>query len=318
MLITNLILFIISCIVLVLSGSWLVRFLSKISSFLRLSEFTVAFIIMAFSTTLPELFVGITSAIEKTPILSLGNVIGSNIVDLTLVAGIAILLARNINIKRKEIKTNSSAMFLISLVPMVLILIGNTLSRVDGIILITIFLIYYYSLIKKRKKFRKKVKNKIKRLDAILTTVFFILGLIILFISADFVVKYATLISIELFLPPIIIGLFLIAIGTSLPELAFGMKAATSGHSEMALGDFMGAVIANSTLVLGVTSLIYPIQLITFSQFLLSAIFMVIVTFIFFIFIRTHDKLDMKEGVILILIYIVFIIIELMLKSLIT
>src|SRR3989338_916917 len=96
MLLMSLILFLISCLVLVVSGGFLVKLIVKIASYLRLSEFVVAFIIMAFSTSIPELFVGISYAINGNPALSLGNVIGSNIADLTLVIGIAALLGNGI------------------------------------------------------------------------------------------------------------------------------------------------------------------------------------------------------------------------------
>jgi len=94
------------CVVLAVSGSFLVKSLTKISKFLRLEEFSVGFIIMAIATSVPEIFVGISSAIAKNPSISLGNIIGSNIVDLTLVGGIIILLSsgRKIKIKSKEIR----------------------------------------------------------------------------------------------------------------------------------------------------------------------------------------------------------------------
>ena len=104
--IPNIVYFIIFMLLLTISGIYLVKSLSKIAGFLGISEFSAAFIIMAFASSIPELFVGITSALNKTPSLSLGNVIGANIINLTLVAGIIILVSKEIKIKSERIGKN--------------------------------------------------------------------------------------------------------------------------------------------------------------------------------------------------------------------
>ncbi len=150
-LIINLVLFLLSCIVLVLAGSWLVKSLSKIASFLHLSEFVAGFIIMALATSLPELFVGITSALTKNTALLLGTVIGSNIANLTIVAGIPILLARGMKIKSRRTKTDALYLVFISIIPLTLMLIGRQLDRIDGAILIVVFFIYARRMYLQRK-----------------------------------------------------------------------------------------------------------------------------------------------------------------------
>ncbi|MBU4493072.1 MAG: sodium:calcium antiporter [Nanoarchaeota archaeon] len=309
MLITNLIVFLIACIVLVISGNLLVKTLTKIAAFLKLSEFVVGFIIMAFATSIPELFVGITSALAKNSALALGNVIGANIINLTLVIGIAILLGRGIKIESRKTKTDSLYMVFIAALPMVLMIIGNSLSRIDGIILLAAFVIYARRILRQKRLFKKEVEDGIKRRDIILTTILFVFSLALLFLSARFVVGYATLLSVDLALPPIIVGLFIISIGTTLPELTFGSRAVLAGHSEMALGNLIGSVIVNSTLVLGITAIIFPITA-NILLFSVSAIFMVVVAFLFATFVESGNKLYVKEGISLILLYIFFVIIE--------
>jgi len=313
----NLALFVLSCLILILSGSSLVKSLSKIASFLSLSEFVAGFIIMAIATSLPELFVGITSALAKNTALALGTVIGSNIANLTLVAGIPILLARGIKIRSVKTKTDAMYLVFISIVPLTLMLIGQQINRIDGVILIAVFLIYARRIYLQRKIFKKEYEeNKTKRLKIVFSTLLFIISLAFLFLSAKFVVQYATAISLDLALPPILVGIFLIAIGTSLPELVFSSQAAVKGHSEMVLGNLIGSNIANITLILGVTSLIYPIS----SDFLLFATagtYMLVTTFLFATFLDSSDKLNIKEGISLILLYIFFIIVELSIKGII-
>ncbi|MBU2634033.1 MAG: hypothetical protein KJ674_02200 [Nanoarchaeota archaeon] len=314
MIIGNLVIFIISCLILILSGSFLVKSLSKISSFLKISEFAVGFLIMAVATSMPELFVGITAALNANSALALGTVIGSNIVDLTLVLGIIILLSREIKVKQKSIKKDALFMFFIAILPLVLMFLGNTLSRVDGVILIAVFLLYSHRLLKQSREFSKKVEDGVKRVEIVSYSGLFIISLLLLFFSANYVVKYATLLSIDLALPPILIGLFLIALGTSLPELVFGARAALTGHGGMSLGDIMGAIVVNSTLVLGVTAIIYPITA-DFLLFLVSGVFMILIIFLFVTFLESGNKLSWREGISLILFYVFFIVLELYIRT---
>ncbi|PIN87227.1 hypothetical protein COV19_00705 [Candidatus Woesearchaeota archaeon CG10_big_fil_rev_8_21_14_0_10_44_13] len=313
MLIISLALFLVSCLVLVASGGYLIKLLIKIASYLRLSEFVVAFIIMAFSTSVPELFVGISSAINRNPALSLGNVIGSNIADLTIIIGIAALLGKGIKIKNPFIKKDSLFMFLIALVPIALMIFDRNLSRIDGVILFSIFLIYMWHLAKERRELKERFKEQNTK-HFVITVGFFIICLCILFFSAHFIVKYATELSVDLLLPPIIMGLFLVAIGTSLPELVFETRAVLAKKGDLAVGDAMGSVVCNSTLVLGVTAIIYPITS-NFLLFLTSAIFMAIIAFLFMIFIRNKKGLSITDSVTLIILYILFILFEFYFKS---
>ncbi len=314
MLIANLILFLIACLVLVVSGTLLVKSLTKLATYLRISEFIIGFMIMAFATSIPELFVGINAALAKKTSLALGMVIGSNIADLTLVIGIAILLKGGISIESKKTKVDALYMFIIATLPFALMWIGRSISKIDGIILICAFLVYARKLYRERKVFTKEFKNHYKRLEPILNTILFIASLALLFLASKFVIHYADLLSIDFALPPIIMGLFLIAIGTSLPELVFEAKAVMMGHTEMALGDLIGSVIVNSTLVLGVTALIYPITA-NLLLFFTSGLFMLLAAFLFATFVESGDRLYIKEGISLIFLYIFFIILEFYIKG---
>ncbi len=306
-------LFLLSCLVLVISGGYLVKLIVRIASYLRLSEFVVAFIIMAFSTSIPELFVGINSAMNKNPVISLGNVIGSNIADLTIIIGIAALVGKGIKVKNQFIKKDSRLMFLISLVPILLIIFDKTLSRMDGIILISIFISYMWYLAKVRKEIKKEVLEN-NRKQGILSIFLFVICLAVLFSSAHFVVKYATELAIELALPAVVIGLFLVAIGTSLPELIFEIRSVLAKKGDLAIGDAMGSVVCNSTLVLGITAIISPITYTTFI-FLSSAIFMVLVALIFMMLMRQKRGLTIITSGMLIVLYTIFVLFEFYVKG---
>jgi len=317
----NFLWFFASILVLIISGYYLVKSMKKLCGYLKISEFLSGFIILAIGTSIPELFVGISSALNKSTSISLGNVIGANIADITFVIGIPILLVRGFKIKSRETVKDSFIMVIIASLPLTLMIIGNQLSKIDGIILITVFFSYIYYLWMQRGVFtRHYEENKFKRYLIIVYTLLFLITIFFVIKSADYAVKYAISISEELDLPKILIGLFLVAIGTTIPELIVGINTIIRGlivgintiirgYSEMGIGNVIGSVVVNSTLILGVTSLIYPITA-NFLLFITSGIYMLIVCFIFATFIASGNRLDWREGVSLVLLYIFFVIFE--------
>jgi len=313
-LLADFVFFCIFIFILARSSAWTIRSISKISAFLRIGEFTSGFIILAFATTLPELLVGINSAIANTPALSLGNVLGSNIANLTLILGIVILVGRGIKIKSKFIRKDSFYILLIAALPIFLML-DHELSRVDGVALIITFIIYIFKIKKERKKYENKI-NHATGYEMFNNIALFILGILVLLISANFVVRFGINLAQDLNVAPILIGLFLIAIGTSIPELVLGIRSALSGHEELSVGDLLGAVAINSTLVLGITALIRPI-LTHYTIFITSAFFMLGACLLVLLFVHFDKKITIKEGLILLLFYIIFTIIEIGLNGLI-
>ncbi len=310
----NLSLFIVFVFLLAASATLCVRSLTIISRFLRFSEFIIGFVIMGVATSLPELFVGVSSALNGTPNLSLGNVIGSVIVNLTLIAGIIVLFARKIDTQKKVIRNDALKLVFFALAPILLMFIGNSLSRIDGAILIGLFSYHAYTIYKTRREYKASVEDHVSRASGIGNTFLLIASVILLYYSASKTVEYGVLISEALGLSKLFIGLFFVAIGTSLPELVFGIIAAKSGHSVMSLGDLLGASIINLTLIIGITALISPITSVR-TLFFTSSIFMVLITFIFSTFLESGRKIDWREGIALIFLYIFFLIIELSLSG---
>lgn len=308
----NFALFIISAVFLVLSGAYLIKSLFKISKLLKITEFTATFLLISVATSFPELFVGISSALAGQTALALGNILGANLINLTLIMGILIILGKGIKTKNTQLRESPYLLVGIVALPLVLFFFGNSLSRTDGLLLLFVFFAYSYHLIKSNKKYVKKYKidkKKLKGVSIILTIFIFVLSLAVLIVSAFFVIKYASLISIDLQLPQIFIGLFLISLGTTLPELAFGVRAVLSGHESMGIGNQLGTIIVNSTLVLGVTALITPITANIF-LFFVAGIFLVFSAFLFVYFVTYKEKLSSTEGMTLIIVYVLFIIVQ--------
>ena len=293
-----LLIFIVACSVLVRSGAWVVRSLIRIARYLKMTEFTVAFILMAFATTIPELFVGITSALHGRPELSFGNIIGSNIINLTLAVAIGVFIAKGLKCEGAVIQRSSIYTLLIAFLPILLMLDGS-ISRVDGVILILALAVYLQRLFYQKERFTKVFANAFNRewtqfrLFLKDLAVFFG-GLLLLLLSAEGIVWSSTYLATAFNMPLMIIGAVLVALGTNLPEITFGIKAITMGHKDMVLGNLLGAVAINSTLVLGVTVLIYPLKIVSFSPYITGIIFVVAAVLFFTIFSRNGKEISIK------------------------
>lgn len=302
----NLLYFALSCLILIISGVYLVKSLTKIARFLGISEFSAAFIIIAFATSIPELFVGISSAVSGAPALSLGNIIGANILNLTLISGIIILSAKKIDLKSRKINADVYFMLGVILLLIILFSIGKQLSRIDGIILLIIFSVHTYKLLKKKQKYKKNKKiNKNK----FLWISIFILSLIGLLLASSFIAKSAPILAKNFGVSEIIIGIFLISFATTIPELVFGVTATSLKHKEMAIGDQVGTIVTNIGLILGIVAIIHPITT-ELQPFLISSIFLLISGIIFYIFAKTNRELSNLEGIGLILVYVLFALVE--------
>jgi cation:H+ antiporter len=306
-------LFLLAITVLFIFGSLLVKSSVKVAQFLKLSEFVAGFIVLAIATSLPELLIGVQSALAGNPALSLGNVIGSNIANLALIGGIIAVLARKVSFADENLRKDTFAMAIVTIFPLVLMVIGKGLSRTDGIILLATYIFYNLYLWNTRSS-DGKIGNHVTRLQGVIHTVLFIASLYLLNYTAQIVVQTAELIALELALPAIFVGLIFVALGTSLPELALSARAIAEKHTGLSIGNIIGSCVVNSLLVLGITAVIAPITA-NLILFFTSAIFLLFVVISFTLFAFHSKNLSWHEGIVLIMFYILFIIIELNIKE---
>ena len=302
--------FLISCALLFWSANFLVGALSKIAKFLGWKEFVVAFFILSFATSIPNLFVGIISALNKVPELSFGDIVGANIIDLSLVMALAALISKaGISAPSRTIQGSSLFTIGVAVLPLVLIQDG-VLSRLDGILLLSAFFIYLSWLFRKRERFEKTYDGISEPfgLKFFFKNIFLFLGsVLLLLISAEGIVKSAIFFADYLNFPPSIIGILIIALGTSLPEASFVLQAARKSQDWLILGNLMGSVVITTTLVLGIVSLLYPIRITDSSPFAIARLFLVISALFFFFAVRTDHKITRKEALFLLGIYIAFV-----------
>lgn len=310
------------CLTLIYATNLIVRSIKTIARSSKLGAFGITAFILAISTSLPELMVSIIASLENNTSLVLGNIIGSNIADLSLVIGGAAIFGGSIQVTgiilKRDIYLTGAAGFL----PLFLIADG-TLSRADGVVLLVIYLTMVATFLRSHQRSlaaHLTSKSPIKRfLVSVISrnghkgVTQFLLGIGLLLLSSHFIVQLASSLAMTTGFSPLFIGLFIVAIGTSLPELAFELKAVSAGQVQMALGDLLGSIVANSTLVLGVASLIRPLTL-THAGLLpygLAIGSFSLIYFAFIFFVITKKKLDWWEGLILLLGYLLFALLEL-------
>lgn len=306
-----------SFLLLALAGKWTIDALSRIGICLKLKEFVLAFFVVGIGATIPNLIIGVVSAFRGIPELSFGDVVGSNIFDISIVVGLAALISRGgLSSNSRTVQGSSVFVVAIALLPLFLIFDGS-LSRTDGIFLLTGFAIYLLWLFSKKDRFTKVYENcpqKFSRGEIVKDVFTILAGLALLIIGGQGVVYSATFLYETFHLPLGLIGIFVVAIGTCLPETFFSLQAARRGHDWMILGNQMGNVAITSTFILGIVSLIAPIKIVDFSPFIVARLFLIVAVLSFFFLIRTGQKITKKEGLVLIGIYVAFLIAEILTK----
>lgn len=307
--------FIISSVLLAFSGKWLVNTLLRIAKFLGWKEFVVAFFLTAFSVSIPNFFVGIISALDKVPELSFGDVTGGNVVELALLGGLAALISK-MGLSAKSRTVQGSTIFVIgaAILPLILAADGQ-LERSDGVLLILTFIFYILWLFNKKERFEKIYDGVLKPMGLKFifeNLIIFIISVSLLLLSAQGMVKSALFFADYLNIPVILVGILIVSLGNSIPDLSFTLQAARKSQDWLILGDLMGGTIITATLVLGIVSLISPIKITNIPSIIIGRIFLIISALFFLIFTRTDRKITKKEGIFLISIYLTFVLVEIL------
>lgn len=303
------IIILLACFVLVKGADLTIKALSGFGEYFNWSGFIVSFGIMALATSLPELSVGIFSSIHRLPQISFGNVIGANIINLTLILGFCTVLARKIKIEDKKTEKKVLLALILAFFPVILAL-DQEVSRLDGLTLILILILYFFYIFDRQEKIPAQFRpEKTKGLRKMI--VIFVLGISLLLGSSEVITRSAKQIAEDVNIPTVVIGLILVALGTTMPEFIFGVRAALRKHQELSLGNSLGTVVINSNLVLGLVSLIQPIKINYYLNFLSYSLFFLLAIIIFYIFARSKKEINWKEGMILIIFYIIFVIFQL-------
>jgi cation:H+ antiporter len=288
---------------------------SKIARALQVSPLLIGLTIIAFGTSSPEATVSIVAALENNAGVAIGNVVGSNIFNITFVVGLTALL-NPLKVENETIRKEIPFTLLASVVLLILIsdislqsLSQNYITRSDGFIFLVFFAIFLYYIFEVARHNRDKVKQENPTPEAASwgkNILFTFGGLAAIIFGGDLVVNGATEIAVMFGMSQTLIGLTIIAIGTSLPELITSITAAIKKESEIALGNIVGSNIFNILFVLGAASVISPLAV--DSKIFFDVLLMIILTGVLLVFSRTNYRIGKREGVTLAVTYILYMI----------
>lgn len=314
---------IVSTFVLIKAADAVVIAIRRISRKSVGSTLAIASVVLALGTSFPELFVSITSAIQGKSEIALGAVTGSNIANISLVAGLAAFVVGKVFVYQVELKKEFMAALAAGSIPMILMADGR-LGRVDGLILLSIYFAfatsffrdwfleiakqqslesYFYRFIRRFNHVESKKKKEYGRL---------FVGIAVMLLSSDLIVRATSIIAKSLGVGDFLIGLVLIAIGTSLPELVFSFRSLEKRQPKMFFGNLLGSTVVNSTLVVGVAALIFPIDGISINKYGISIAAFLVIYSTFWFFVKSKNVLVRWEALTLLIMYAIFVLLEFM------
>ncbi|NPC92144.1 calcium/sodium antiporter [Bacillus sp. WMMC1349] len=307
------ILLLVGFVLLIKGADYFVDGASKIATLLHIPPLLVGLTIVAFGTSSPEATVSIFAAIEGNPGVAIGNVVGSNIFNISLVIGVTALI-NPLKVESNTIRKEIPFTLLASIVLLVLMsdvtlqyFSENLITRSDGLIFLLIFAVFMYYIFEVARNSRDdnlQNESKADKRSQGKYIFFTLAGLAAIIVGGEFVVDSSIKIAKTLGMSESLVGLTIVAVGTSLPELITSITAAIKKQSEIALGNIVGSNIFNILFVLGASSIISPLAV--ESKMFIDVILMIILTIVLFIFSRSHSKIAKSEGVILAIAYIAY------------
>lgn len=321
MLIWQILILIFFSFILIKSAELIIVSLRRIAKKSKVRVFAISAIILAVGTSLPEMFVGITSAIEGIPNISLGVVLGSNIANTALITGLVALILGKINVHGEYLKRDVFMALVAGLLPLALMADG-ILGRIDGLVLLFVYASYTASFFKDKfaeitnehnqESFFYRFLREINHIDFDITKEYgkLFISLALMLFSSQQIIGASEKLAMSIGVPIFVIGLIILAIGTSLPELVFSLRSVKGGEPKMFFGNLLGSTIANSTLIVGLTAVINPITITSFEDYRNAIIAFVIIFVSFWFFIRSKHRLDRLEGLVLVLMYLIFVVFE--------
>lgn len=276
---------------------------SALARRMNVPEIIIGLTIVAAGTSAPELFVSLVSALKGTPDMAIGNVVGSNTMNAMLIVGCAAMVAPMTISKstvRKDIPFAVGASVLLSLLAF-----NAFLGRIDGVLLLAGFATFMYYTLSQAKAGKAEPATEVKVVNPWVSAFFVFLGLALLVIGSNIFVDSASRVAYALGLSEGVVGLTIVAGGTSLPELATSVVAARKGQSAIAIGNVIGSNVFNILLILGLTATISPLQIQGITMVDLSMMLGSVV--LVWLFSRTKYTVERWEGAVLVLGYLVYL-----------
>ena len=287
---------------------------SSIAKKFNVPSMIIGLTIVAMGTSAPEAAVSITSSLAGQNDMSVANVVGSNFFNILIVLGVSSIIAK-LPVQKDTIKKDTPFLILVS----VFLLVFGTnlkLGRIEGLVFLILFTYFLVDTIKSAKKgtentsletgetaiaIETETTSEISLLKTILVSIIGIVGIVV---GGDMVVKSATSIATSFGMSANLVGLTIVAVGTSLPEFVTSVVAIKKGETEIAIGNVIGSNVFNILLVLGLSALINPISMSMFA--FIDIIFMTSITLLLYLFMKKNNSLVKSQGIILVILYIAY------------
>ncbi|MDA0711285.1 MAG: calcium/sodium antiporter [bacterium] len=302
-------------LVLTKCADWFVDGAVGIAEHLKVPQMLIGIVLVSMATTSPELAVSVMSALQGHPEMALGNAVGSVIVDDGVALGLGILFASApIAVNPYLLRTTGLFLIVVDLIAYAMVFNDYTLSRYEGAVLVMLFAVYMVFVYVTRKRSQQpqdlaeltEIEESIEGKGLASLLIWFMVGLLGVLVSSHFIVEASVVIASSLGVSEAVIGLTIVAIGTSLPEIATAVIAAKKGHGELMVGNILGADILNICWIAGASALVNPLvvsrQIIHFS---FPAMLIIVIGML--IMMRTGHRLTRAEGVFLVFLYCVYL-----------
>ncbi len=314
--ILSIFLIIIGFALLVKGADFLVEGSSSIAKKFHIPEIIIGLTIVSIGTSMPELFVSLTSALEGHSDMSMGNVIGSNIANLLLILGLSTVI-RPIKFQKETRLIEMPMCLILTIIFMIFCNTGEGISKIEAIILLILFILFIvYTIImgKKGEQFDKEgtiieLQTEDNKISVLKSIIFIILGIIGLKVGGDLTVDNALIVARHFNISEKIISLTILAIGTSLPELVTSVTAAIKGNSDIAIGNIIGSNIFNMLLIIGVSAFINPILYNTSYNLEMVILILGILLLSLFPIIPPKNQMNRLNGLIYLIMYVVYMVI---------
>lgn len=287
-------------ILLVKGADYFVEGSSSVAKLLRVPSIVIGLTIVAFGTSAPELAVSITAAITGNNEIAVGNVIGSNVFNLLVVVGACGAIAP-MAIEKKILNGDFLLSIAVAAVLTVMLMFGSGVGRGEGLLLLVLFVYFLVKTVRSAMMNRVSAAEKIEALSPFLSIVYIVAGIIAIVLGGDFVVDSASRIAASFGLSQTLIGLTIVAMGTSLPELVTSIVASRKGENGLALGNVVGSNLFNILMVLAASAAISPIKVSILSAY--DALFLVAASCIVYFLAKSKFQISRREGILMLGMY---------------
>lgn len=296
----NIILLIVGFVMLIKGADWFVEGVAGIAEKFGIPQLVIGLTIVAMGTSAPEAAVSITSALKGNAGITIGNVVGSNILNVLIILGLTAVIT-NVAIQKSTIRYELPFMLVITLVMIGLGMTGGNINLVEGIIMWVLFLVYMAYLFVMAKKGKQENEEPAEDRPIWKLLLMGVIGAAMVVVGADFTVDGATVIAKTFGMSDRLIGLTIVALGTSLPELVTSVTAAKKGKADIAIGNIVGSNIFNILFVVGTTALVTPV--VFESKFVIDTLISFAAGVLLWIGVAKHKELRRPTGVVMLVAY---------------